>query len=290
MTRAAAPCLISTSELAEQLDSAPTLRVADASWHMPAAHRDARAEYEARRIPGAVFFDVDALSDDKTSLPHMIPPHEKFALAMRRLGMGDGRHVAVYDTQGIFSAARAWWMFRLFGHAEVSVLDGGFPKWLAEGRPVETGAPPPPRERHYTGRTNLALVRDVTQVARAAKLGDEQIVDARSPGRFEGRDPEPRPGLRAGHIPGARNVPYNAVLTDKGTMKSPEELRAVFEAAGVDLARPIVTTCGSGVTAAVLSLALARIGHTQNALYDGSWAEWGSYADLPVETGPARPL
>ncbi len=290
MTRAAAPSLVSTEWLAEQIESSPTLRVADASWHMPASGRDAKAEYAARRIPGALFFDIDALSDDKTSLPHMIPPHEKFALAMRRLGMGDGRHVVVYDAQGIFSAARAWWMFRFFGHSEVSVLDGGFPKWLAEGRPVEEGEPLLARERHYTGRTSLNLVRDVTQVAKAAKLGTEQIVDARSAGRFEGAEPEPRPGLRAGHIPGSRNVPFSTLLNPDGTMKPPAELKAVFEAAGVDLARPIITSCGSGVTAAVVSLALSRLGHTENALYDGSWAEWGSYADLPIETGPAKPL
>ncbi len=290
MTRAAAPSLVSTEQLAEQIESSPTLRVADASWHMPASGRDPKAEYAARRIPGALFFDIDGLSDDKTSLPHMIPPHEKFALAMRRLGMGDGRHVVVYDTQGIFSAARAWWMFRFFGHSEVSVLDGGFPKWLAEGRPVEEEEPTPARERHYTGRTNLNLVRDVTQVAKAAKLGTEQIVDARAPGRFAGAEPEPRPGLRAGHIPGSRNVPFSSLLNPDGTMKAPAELKAVFEAAGVDLARPIITSCGSGVTAAVVSLALSRLGHTENALYDGSWAEWGSYADLPIETGPAKPL
>lgn len=290
MTRAAAPCLVSTEWLAEQLESSPTLRLADASWHMPASGRNAAAEYAARRIPGAAFFDLDLLSDDKTALPHMIPPHEKFALAMRRLGMGDGRHVVVYDAAGLFSAARAWWMLRFFGHSEVSVLDGGLPKWLAEGRPVETGEPPPARERHYTGRTNLNLVRDVTQVASAAKLGGEQIVDARSAARFEGREPEPRPGLRSGHIPGARNVPFSTLLDADGAMKPPAELKAVFEAAGVDLKRPIITTCGSGVTAAVVNLALARLGHAENALYDGSWAEWGSYADLPIETGPARPL
>ncbi|HET7409876.1 MAG TPA: 3-mercaptopyruvate sulfurtransferase [Paracoccaceae bacterium] len=275
--------LVSTEWLAERL-SAPDIRILDASMYLPTDGRNGREIYRAKHIPGARFFDIDEIADEHSSLPHMLPPVEKFVARVRRMGIGDGHKIVVYDQQGIYSAARVWWMFRVFGHHDVAVLDGGLPKWEAEGRPIETQAPEP-RERHFTARGNPDLVRDVTQVARAVKLGDEQIVDARAPGRFRGDEPEPRQGLRAGHMPGAMNVHFRTLLNDDQTMKSPEDLRAVFEAAGVDLARPIVTTCGSGVTAAILSLALARIGHEQNAVYDGSWVEWGAYPDLAVETG-----
>lgn len=275
--------LVSTEWLADRLD-APDVRVVDASWHLPGAGRDARAEYEAAHIPGAVFFDIDEIADTASPLPHMAPPVEKFVSRMRGMGIGDGHRVIVYDSAGIFSAARVWWLFRLFGKTDVAVLDGGFPKWRAEGRPVEDG-PPILRERHFTARRNAALVRDVTQVAAAAKVGDAQIVDARAPGRFRGEEPEPRPGLRAGHIPGARNLPYSRLLNPDGTMKEPGEIRAAFEAAGVDVARPVITSCGSGVSAAVLNLALERLGARRHSLYDGSWAEWGGYPDLDVETG-----
>lgn len=275
--------LVSTAWLAERLN-APDIRILDASYYLPGDPRDARAEYLKAHIPGARLFDIDEIADDHSPLPHMLPPVEKFVSRVRRMGIGDGHRVIVYDQQGLFSAARVWWTFRVFGHQEVSVLDGGLPKWKAEGRPLEED-PPEPRERHFTARRNAAMVRDVTQVAESAKLGSEQIVDARSPGRFQGAEPEPRPELRSGHIPGSRNVHYASLLNPDGTMKAPDDLRAAFEAAGVDLSRPIVTTCGSGVTAAILTLALHRIGHTRNALYDGSWAEWGAYRDLAVETG-----
>ena len=277
--------LVSTGWLAERL-SAPDIRILDASWHMPDTGRDARAEYEAAHIPGARFFDIDKVADQSSSLPHMLPPVEKFVSTVRKMGIGDGHRVIVYDQSGLFSAARVWWMFRLFGHQDVAVLDGGLPKWMAEGHPVED-IPPDPRERHFTARRNASMVRDVTQMAGAVKLCTEQIVDARSAPRFEGAEPEPRAGLRAGHIPGSRNVPYRSLLNEDGTMKAPEELRAAFEAAGVDLSQPIVTSCGSGVTACILTLALHRLGHTRNAVYDGSWTEWGAYPDLGVETGPA---
>ncbi|MDJ1016882.1 MAG: 3-mercaptopyruvate sulfurtransferase [Paracoccaceae bacterium] len=275
--------LVSTTWLADHL-SDPDLRIFDASWYLPDMGRDGRAEYDAAHIPGARYFDIDEISDQRSELPHMAPPPEKFISRMRAMGVGDGHQVVVYDGAGIFSAARVWWLFRLMGKTDVAVLDGGFGKWEAEGHPVED-MPPVMRDRHITVSKQNHLVRDVTQVAQAAKLGDHEIVDARSPGRFKGEEAEPREGLRAGHIPGSKNVHYRTLLSDEGTMKSPDALRAVFEAAGVDLSKPAITTCGSGVTAAILSLALERIGHRQHSLYDGSWSEWGMYGDLKVETG-----
>ena len=274
--------LVSTAWLAERLN-APDIRILDATWFMPSDRRDAKGGYARQHIPGARFFDIDDITDSHTDLPHMLPPVEKFVSRVRAMGIGDGHRVVVYDQHGLFSAARVWWMFRVFGHEDVAVLDGGLPKWLAEDRPVEDEAPDP-RDRHFTGRQNSALVRDVTQVASAVKLGTEQIVDARSPARFKGEEADPRPGVRAGHIPGAINVHYQSLMNDDGTMKSPEETRALFEGAGVDLSRPVITSCGSGVTAAILSLALNRVGHTRNAVYDGSWTEWGA-SDLGLETG-----
>ena len=276
--------LVSTDWLERHL-SDPDLRVIDASWHLDPS-RDPRAEHEAAHIPGARFVALDDVSDARSDLPHMAPPPEKFASRMRALGVGDGHQVVVYDAAGMFSAARMWWLFRLMGQERVAVLDGGLPLWRAGGRPVEDISPTA-RERHMTVRRRNDLVRDVTQVAAASKLRDRAIVDARSPSRFAGEEPEPRPGLRAGHIPGSRNLHYATLLNDDGTMKEPSALREAFDAAGVNLSRPVVTTCGSGVTAAILSLALERVGHRDHALYDGSWSEWGGYDDLPVETGPA---
>ena len=276
--------LVSTDWLAARLDD-PDLRIIDASWYLPDAGRDAAAEYRAAHIPNARFVDIDDVSDGRSDLPHMAPPPEKFVGRMRALGIGDGHQVVVYDGAGLFSAARMWWLFRYMGKTDVAVLDGGFPKWRAEGRPVED-ANPVVRDRHITVSRQDHLLRDVTQVAQDIKLGARQVVDARSPSRFRGEEPEPRAGLRSGHIPGAQNVPYRALLNDDGTMKDPAGLRAAFEAAGVDLARPVVTSCGSGVTAAILSLALERMGHRDHALYDGSWSEWGMYPGLTVETGP----
>lgn len=277
--------LVSTDWLAQHLND-PDLRIIDASWHMPDAGRDGQAEYDAAHIPGARFFDIDDISDGRSDLPHMAPPVEKFMSRMRAKGIGDGHQVVVYDSNGIFSAPRVWWTFRLMGKTDVAVLDGGLPKWLAEGRPMED-MPPVIRDRHMTVTRQADMVKDVTQVAAAAKLGDWQIVDARSAPRFKGEAPEPREGLRSGHIPNARNVPFGELMNPDGTMKDVDALKAVFEAAGVDLAKPVISSCGSGVTAAVLDLALARIGHPRHAIYDGSWAEWGMYNDLKVAIGDA---
>lgn len=277
--------LVSTGWLDAHLND-PDLRVIDASWYLPGEGRDARAEYAAAHILGARFFDIDEIADRRSSLPHMAPPPEMFVSRLRAMGIGDGHQVVVYDGSGIRSAARVWWTFRLMGKTDVAVLDGGFPRWRAEGRPVEDQAPLL-RDRHLTAARQAGLVKDVTQVAAASKLGDHQIVDARPAGRFRGTEPEPWPGLRSGHIPGARSLPFLEVLNPDGTMKDAAALRAAFDAAGVDLARPIITTCGSGVTASVLALALERLGHRDWAVYDGSWAEWGSFPDLKIATGDA---
>ena len=275
--------LVSTDWLAAHLKD-PDLRILDASWYLPAANRDARAEYAAAHIPGARFFDIDEISDQRSSLPHMAPPPEKFISRMRAMGVGDGHQVVVYDGSGLFSAARVWWTFRLMGKMDIAVLDGGFPKWRAEGREIED-MPPVLRDRHITVSRQNHLVKDVTQVAHSSKLREAEIIDARPAGRFRGDEPEPRAGLRQGHIPGAKNIPASTLLNADGTMKPVAELRAIFDAAGVDMAKPAITSCGSGVTAAIVSLALERIGHRNHALYDGSWAEWGMYDDLPVEKG-----
>lgn len=275
--------LVSTDWLAAHLKD-PDLRTFDASWYLPDAGRDAQAEYAAGHIPGARFFDIDEISDARSELPHMAPPVEKFMSRMRAMGVGDGHQVVVYDGTGLFSAARVWWLFRLMGQKNIAVLDGGLPKWVADGHKLTT-TPPTIRDRHMTVKMESHRVRDVTDVARAAKLGDYSIIDARAPGRFKGEQPEPRAGMRSGHIPGSQNVFYKDLLKADNTMKAPSDLEAIFKAADVDLSKPAITTCGSGVTAAILSLALERIGKTDHALYDGSWSEWGMYADLPIATG-----
>lgn len=277
--------LVSTNWLAAHLKD-PDLRLLDASWYLPEAGRNAKDEYNEAHIPGARFFDIDEISDQRSDLPHMAPPIEKFMSRMRAMGVGDGHQIVIYDGAGLLSAARVWWLFKLMGFETVAVLDGGLPKWKAEGHELED-MPPMVRDRHMTVRFQNQLVRDVTQVSAASKLNDHVIVDARAASRFRGEAPEPREGLRAGHIPGSRSVPFTTLLIDDRTMKSPEECRAIFEAAGVDLSKPVITTCGSGVTAAILALALERLGHRQWSLYDGSWAEWGMFPTVPVATGDA---
>lgn len=283
MTRDDPKTIVSTQWLAAHLKD-PDLRVLDASWYLPGSKRDPFAEYQAAHIPGARFFDLDDVSDHRSDLPHMVPPVEKFMSRMRAIGVGDGHQIVVYDGSGLFSAPRVWWLFKLMGQMDIAVLDGGFPKWQAEGHPVED-LPPIPRDRHMMVRRQNQMVKDVTQVSAASKLGESEIVDARSPGRFYGKDPEPRPGLRAGHIPGSKNVFYKDLLKADDTMKSPDEMRQVFLEAGVDLDKPVITSCGSGVTAAILSLGLTRMGKTDHSLYDGSWTEWGMFPTLPIATG-----
>ena len=273
--------LVTTDWLAANLGR-HTVRPVDGSWHMPQLKRDARAEFAQAHIPGAVFFDIDAIADTASPLPHMLPNARKFAESVGALGIGDRDVVVVYDTRGVISAARVWWTFRAFGHARVTVLDGGLPKWQAEGRPVETGVPAP-KPRRFTARLHRSLVRDLAQMRANLASRREQVLDARSHGRFIGTEPEPRPGLRGGHIPGSLNLPYDQLYRKDGTLLPPDDLQRRFEAAGLDPAKPVVTTCGSGVTAAVLALGLHLLGHEKVAVYDGSWTEWGGRNDTPLE-------
>ncbi|HEX5814570.1 MAG TPA: 3-mercaptopyruvate sulfurtransferase [Methylomirabilota bacterium] len=275
------PTVVTTEWLAKEL-GAPDLRVLDGTWHMPQLRRDARAEFAQGHIPGAAFFDIDAIADPTTTLPHMLPTAEAFAAAVGDLGVGSGDRVVVYDTRGVVSAARVWWTFRVFGHDSVAVLDGGLRAWKAGGRPLETGAPTPPR-REFHARRRPELVRDLDAMRRNLATRAEQVLDARSRGRFAGTEPEPRPGLRGGHIPGSLNLPYETLYRPDGTLLPPEGLRAAIEAAGVDLGKPITTSCGSGVTASVVALALHLVGVPRVAVYDGSWTEWASQHDTPVE-------
>jgi thiosulfate/3-mercaptopyruvate sulfurtransferase len=286
MTDAAAP-LVTTDWLAERL-GAPGLVVADATYHLPNTGRDGHGEYLAAHLPGAVFFDVDGIKDATSELPHMIPAPQDFAAAMAQLGIGDGDHVVVYDAHGLMSAARAWWMLRLFGHDRVSILDGGLPKWKAEGRSLAPGAVSRPRAR-FAARFRPELVRTKAQMLANLATQAEIVVDARSSGRFEGTAPEPRAGLRGGHIPGSRSLPFDRLVDPASkTLRATTEIAATFDAAGVARDRPVVCSCGSGVTACVLAFGLHLTGVRDAAVYDGSWSEWGQPGDAPVETGPAR--
>lgn len=276
---------VSTGWLAEHLN-APDVVVVDGSWYLPVHARDPHAEYAERRIPGAVRFDIDAIKDESSSLPHMLPRADAFAAAVGDLGIGDGMRIVVYDGLGLFSAARVRWTFRVFGARDVVILEGGFPQWEAEGLPVEQGPPRARARRSFTARLDHGAVSDADDVARAIGAGSAQVVDARPADRFRGEAPEPRPGVRAGHIPGSLNLPFPAIVSE-GKLASPGAIQAAFADAGIDLDRPVITSCGSGVSAAILSTAMETIGKPARSIYDGSWADWGS-SERAIATGPAK--
>lgn len=282
MSEPTVPPLVSTDWLAARMELGD-IRVLDGSWYLPAQNRDARAEYAAAHIRGAAFFDIDRIADMTSSLPHMLPTPEAFAHAVGALGISNADTVVVYDGAGVFSAPRVWWTFRVFGHDKVAVLDGGLPKWRREGRPTESG-PTKCRTVPFTARYRPELVRDFAAMTANMESRKDIVLDARSEGRFKGTEAEPRPGLKSGHIPGSRNLPFQALIDPAtGTMRSAEELAKIFVAAGVSPNTQVATSCGSGLTAAILAFGLYLIGHRDAAVYDGSWSEWGAKADAPVE-------
>ncbi len=276
--------LVKADWLAAHLN-APDIVILDGNWHLPGNPKNPYDLYLQERIPGAIFFDIDKISDASDPLPHMLPTPEQFSSQMRSMGIGDGMQIIVYDATGIFSSARVWWTFRAMGYENVAVLNGGLAKWKAGGLPLEDGTPKERTPHHFTSRRNAELIRDRDEILKIIDDGSEQIVDARAANRFSGEAPEPREGLRSGHIPGSLNLPYAMLLNSDGTMKPANELKTAFEKAGVDLSRPVANTCGSGVTASILALALAILGHRRTSVYDGSWTEWGADAALPIKTG-----
>jgi len=279
--------LVTTAWLADHLDD-PAVVVLDGTYHLPTAKRDADAEFPEGHIPGAQRFDIDAVCDPADPLPHMVPTAEAFAAAVGALGISNDTLVVVYDVYGLQSAARTWWMFRLFGHDKVAVLDGGLPKWTAEGRTLETGQAKPRPAAVFVPSLRPDLVKSRADVLAAIDDADVQIVDARAAGRFTGEEPEPRPGMRSGHIPGSRSLPFTTLLAkETREVLSADDLAARFDAAGLDPAKPVIASCGSGVTACVIALAAHRLGHPDMAVYDGSWSDWGSRADTPIDSGPA---
>lgn len=277
--------LVSTQWLADELGAAD-LKVLDASWHLPDAGRDAASDYAAGHIPGALFLDLGTLVDQSSPIDNSLPTPGQFAARMEELGISDSDRVVVYDDSAVKSAARAWFMLRLFGAGSVAILDGGLAKWKAEGRPLDTAVPCLPKGR-FTARDDSSGLRSMEHVLANLDSGAEQVVDARGPGRFAGTDPEPRPGVTPGHIPGSVNLPYARLFNPDGTYKDEAGIRAALAEAGVDPARPTVVSCGSGVTACVLAFAMERIGKRDVAHYDGSWSEWGAHPSTPKATGPA---
>lgn len=278
------PVFVSTDWLESQLGQ-PDLVVLDASWYLPAQNRDAVADYAAGHIPGAVRFDIDAVSDHSTNLPHMLPSPEDFAKAVGAMGIGPRSRVVIYDGLGLFSAARVWWTFKRFGHDFAAVLTGGAPKWVKEGR-AWTADPSSPKPQVYPVPQRPKGVADLATIKAWSADKSVQLVDARAADRFRGEAAEPRPGLKSGHIPNSRNLPFGLLLAD-GALKPKAEIEAAFQAAGIDLSKPVATTCGSGVTAAILAIALEASGYPVTALYDGSWSEWGGRDDVAIATGPA---
>jgi thiosulfate/3-mercaptopyruvate sulfurtransferase len=274
-----------TAELAAELGEAD-LGVIDASWHLPAAGRIGASEFREGHIPGSVFFDIDTIADLEQGLPHMLPKPEELARAMSALGLGDAMRFVVYDVLGLYAAARVWWTLRAYGVEKVRILEGGLPKWTKEGRPLETGAARIRPPRPFTPRLEESFVASLDEVREALATGSAQVVDARPAERFHGHTPEPRQGLKSGHMPGSLNLPFVEIV-EHGRLKPPEALRAAFAEHHVDLTKPIITTCGSGVTAAILALAVEEAGGKVEGLYDGSWAEWGSRDDCQAVTGPA---
>ncbi len=281
------PPIVSTAWLAERIGR-PGVAVLDASWYLPTTGRDARREYLAEHLPGARYFDLDRASRTGSPLPHMLPSPGEFEAAVASLGVGDDHTIVVYDGSGAnLSAARAWWMFRVFGHQSVALLDGGAQRWRSEGRPFESGMPScSPATFH--ARFSPGAVRDLTEVSEALRLATAQVVDMRSRGRFEGTEPEPRDGIPSGHMPGALNLPYVELVGPDGTMLPSDQVRVRLAEAGVRLDRPIIATCGSGVSACTLLLALERLGHRDHALFDGSWTEWTS-SGMPIARGARNP-
>ncbi len=275
--------LVSTDWLAMRLNS-PDIVIIDASWHLPAAKRDAKAEFEKEHIPGARFYDIDAGANPDSSLPHMFPTADKFAKDMIAVGLGAGKTVVVYDSVGLFSAPRLWWMLKTFGHPDVNVLDGGLPKWRRENHPTAEGKATPVRDLHVKPKFDATRVKSLQDVKHALATGSAQIADARSRARFRGEEPEPRPGVKPGHMPGAINVHYASLLNPDGTLKKKRHLQEAFKETGLDIKRPIIASCGSGVTAAIILLALTELDIKDATLYDGSWSEWGA-SEQAVVTG-----
>lgn len=276
------PHLVSTDWLAARLGD-PNLAIVDGSWHLPAANRNGCEEYKTAHIPGAVFFDIDKIADTSSGLPHMLPTEEAFAQAVGALGISETKDIVVYDGAGLFSAPRVWWTFRVFGARKVYILDGGFPAWSTEKRPIESGIPQVAPAR-FKATLDRSQVKGVAEVQAALSESSVEIVDARPADRFRGEAPEPRPGVRAGHMPGSRNLPFPQVV-ENGRLASPEKILAALADAHIDFSKPVITSCGSGVSAAILALALDAAGKPVEGLYDGSWAEWGSRQDLPIARG-----